>query len=87
MTNTNNNFVSTEVDLDRDVPGDEAFFAHNNMVDNDEVDVLTGHFDVDVDEKGPFITHSIDEDSFDFDAYCEANPNFNAAINGHQDWI
>ena len=27
------------------------------------------------------------EDNFDFDAYCEANPDFNAALNGHSDWV
>ena len=27
------------------------------------------------------------EDDFDFDAYCEANPDFNSAINGHPDYI
>tara|TARA_B100000902_G_scaffold393557_1_gene448054 strand:- start:3166 stop:3483 length:318 start_codon:yes stop_codon:yes gene_type:complete len=63
MTNTNNNFVSTEVDLDRDVPGDEAYLSfHNAGKDTDEVDLITGHFDVDVDEDGPFITSSLDDD-------------------------
>ena len=27
------------------------------------------------------------EDDFDFDAYCEANPDFNAAMNGHPEYI
>jgi len=27
------------------------------------------------------------EDNFDFDAYCEANPDFDSAINGHPDWV
>tara|TARA_R100000008_G_scaffold81010_1_gene63867 strand:- start:2161 stop:2427 length:267 start_codon:yes stop_codon:yes gene_type:complete len=70
----------SEMDLDRDMPGDEAFLEFNNMVDNDEEDVITGHFDVDVDENGPFITQS-------FDDYLDAHPDFNAALNGHPDWI
>ena len=28
----------SEIDLDRDVPGDLAFLEHQNMVDEDEVD-------------------------------------------------
>ena len=31
----------SEIDLDRDMPGDEAFLEFNNMVDEDEVDVIT----------------------------------------------
>ena len=64
-------FISTEIDLDRDVP-----------------DYIAGDFDVDVDEDGPFITASFDDtdDDFDFDAYCEANPDFDAAINGHWEY-
>jgi len=46
------NLISTEIDLDRDVPN------------------------------GP-----IEDDSFDFDAYCDENPDFNAAMNGHPDFI
>lgn len=26
------------------------------------------------------------DDDFDFDAYCEANPDFDAAINGHWEY-
>ena len=44
MKNTNTNFISTEIDLDRDVP-----------------DYIEGDFDVDVDENGPFITASFDD--------------------------
>ena len=83
MTNLNNDFVSTEVDLDRDVPGDEAFFAHNNMFDPSEEDLITGNFDVDVDEDGPFVTSSDDE----FERYLDEHPDFNAALNGHADFI
>ena len=46
------NFISTEIDLDRDVPN------------------------------GP-----IEEDSFDFDTYIDENPDFNAALNGHWEYI
>jgi len=28
-----------------------------------------------------------DLDDFDFDAYCESNPDFNAALNGHPNFI
>ena len=35
----------SEIDLDRDMPGDEAFLEFNNMVDEDEVDVITDHID------------------------------------------
>ena len=41
-------------------------------------------YDVDVDEDGPFIT-TADEDSFD--EYLNAHPDFNAALNGHPNWI
>ena len=37
-------------------------------------------WDVDVDEDGPFITSS-------FDDYCDAHPDFNAALNGHWEYI
>tara|TARA_X000001036_G_scaffold31713_1_gene26032 strand:+ start:952 stop:1242 length:291 start_codon:yes stop_codon:yes gene_type:complete len=73
-------FHSTEVDLDRDVPSEAAFFKFNNMVDTEEEDMITGHFDVDVDEDGPFITSS-------FDDYCDAHPDFNAALNGHWEHV
>ena len=80
----------SEMDLDRDMPGDEAFLEFNNMVDNDEEDVITGHFDVDVDEDGPFITASLDDpenwstEKLDkwMDEYCEKHPDFNDALNG-----
>ena len=26
-------------------------------------------------------------DDFDFDEYCDSNPDFNAALNGHPDFI
>ena len=58
----------SEIDLDRDMPGDEAFLEFNNMVDEDEVDVITDHID-------------------SFDNYLDAHPDFNAALNGHPDWI
>ena len=58
----------SEIDLDRDMPGDEAFLEFNNMVDEDEVDVITDHID-------------------SFDDYLDAHPDFNAALNGHPDWI
>ena len=60
----------SEMDWDRDVPGDEAFLEFNNMVDEDEVDVITDHLEDDYLEK-----------------YCEEHPDFNAAMNGHPDWI
>ena len=47
---------------------DEAFLEFNNMVDEDEVDVITDHID-------------------SFDDYLDAHPDFNAALNGHPDWI
>ena len=80
----------SEMDLDRDMPGDEAFLEFNNMVDNDEEDVITDHFDVDVDENGPFITASLDDpenwstEKLDkwMDEYCEKHPDFNDALNG-----
>ena len=31
MSNTNLEFVSTKVDLDRDIPGDEAFLNHHGI--------------------------------------------------------
>ena len=58
----------SEIDLDRDVPGDEVFLEFNNMVDEDEVDVITDHID-------------------SFDEYLDAHPDFNAALNGHPDYI
>ena len=78
------NFISTEIDLDRDVP-----------------DYIEGDFDVDVDENGPFITASFDDEgddsdlaymddivaNFDFDDYCDQNPDFNAALNGHWEYV
>ena len=91
MSNTNLEFVSTEVDLDRDIPGDEAFLNHHGIGrDNDEEDVITGHFDVDVDEDVPFITASLDDpenwstEKLDkwMDEYCEKHPDFNDALNG-----
>jgi len=84
MKNNNIDFVSTEVDLDRDIPGDEAFLAHNNMLDTSEEDVITGHFDVDVDENGPFITASSDAW---FDDYCDRHPDFNDALNGEFKYV
>ena len=64
----------SEIDLDRDMPGDEAFLEFNNMVDEDEVDVITD-YDLTTDHG----------DSFD--DYLDAHPDFNAALNGHPDWI
>ena len=64
----------SEMDLDRDVPGDEAFLEFNNMVDEDEVDVITD-YDLTTDH------------SDSFDDYLDAHPDFNAALNGHPDWI
>ena len=80
----NTNFISTEIDLDRDVP-----------------DYIECDFDVDVDENGPFITASFDDEgddsdlaymddivaNFDFDDYCDQNPDFNAALNGHWEYV
>ena len=71
----------SEIDLDRDVPGDLAFLEHQNMVDEDEVDVITAHLD---DES---YVDSLLTTGFDFDKYCEDNPDFNAALNGHPDYI
>ena len=99
-----NSFYDSEIDLDRDMPGEEVFLKFNNMVDTEEEDMITGHFDVDVDENGPFITQSIDENyaqtrngqfftsdegetDSDFDAYLDAHPDFNAAMNGHPEYI
>jgi len=131
MTNNNTNFISTEVDLDRDVPGESYYDS-----------LMTTGFDVDVDENGPFITSSVDpichysglpsvasykteSDEIDYDGdwvseccgaelivhdqlcgdckehttaipeddevwmekYLDANPDFNAALNGHADFI
>ena len=103
MTNNNTNFVSTEIDLDRDIPNPD-------------------HFDVDVDENGPFVTHSSvddydgnwvseccgaeliihdqlcgdckehadrvpeDEDQW-MKLYLDANPDFDAALNGHWEYV
>ena len=69
MKNTNSDFVSTEIDLDRDVPNSIPDPVPNDM-----------GWDVDVDEDGPFITAS-------FDDYCDAHPDFNAALNGHWEYI
>ena len=60
----------SEIDLDRDVPGDLAYLEFENMVDEAEVDVITDHL----------------EDDF-LAKYCEEHPDFNAAMNGHPDWI
>ena len=58
--------------------------------------LMTTGFDVDVDENGPFITTADENeedlekamnDRFDFDKYCEDNPDFNAALNGHWEHI
>jgi len=60
----------SEIDLDRDVPGDLAYLEFENMIDEDEVDVITDHL----------------EDDF-LAKYCDEHPDFNAAMNGHPDWI
>ena len=54
------------------------------------------NFDVDVDENGPFITASFDdqEDMPGFegtvkslDDLCDLFPDFNAALNGHPEYV
>lgn len=87
----------SEIDLDRDVPGESYYDS-----------LMTTGFDVDVDENGPFITKldeaelepdvewtgleldpdfTDNETEFDFDSYCDEHPDFNAALNGHPDYI
>jgi hypothetical protein len=66
----NTHFISTEIDLDRDVP-----------------DYIEGDFDVDVDENGPFITASFDDEDDAFDKYLDDHPDFNAALNGHWEYV
>lgn len=109
MSNTNLEFVSTEVDLDRDVPygeiewdgsgvnadGWEGWNVNDRIDENGEILLTinpnnTEHFDVDVDEDGPFITASLDDpenwstEKLDkwMDDYCEKHPDFNDAMNG-----
>ncbi len=72
-------FHSTELDLDRDVPNYDDVYDHSlDAIDPDEADI-----------PGPAIgTYGYnDEDKFDFDTYCDEHPDFNAAINGHPDNI
>lgn len=77
--------------IDPDEPTDLPGPAHGTYGYNDE-----DRFDVDVDENGPFITTADEDeedlekamnDRFDFDKYCEENPDFNAALNGHWEHI
>lgn len=118
MTNNNTNFVSTELDLDRDVPNG-PIEEEQSYVDS----LLTTGFDVDVDENGPFITATSVEDDYDGDwvseccgaeliihdqlcgdckehtdrvpededqwmkLYLDANPDFDAALNGHWEYV
>ena len=85
----NIDFISTDIDLDRDVPNYDDVYDHSlDTIDPDEAELpgpaigTYGYndFDVDVDENGPFITSS-------FDDYCDAHPDFNAALNGHWEYI
>ena len=81
----------SEMDLDRDIPGESYYDS-----------LMTTGFDVDVDEDGPFIVADEDvewtgleldpnftdnEHEYDFDAYLDAHPDFNAALNGHPEYI
>ena len=54
----------SEMDLDRDVPGDEAFLEFNNMVDEDEVDVITD-YDLTTDHGDSFDDY-LDEEFYDY---------------------
>jgi len=68
----------SEMDLDRDVPSNEEFQEFKDCGGMDGF------------PHGPDSVEAskwFDEDDFDFDAYCEANPDFNAAMNGHPEYI
>lgn len=69
MKNNNIEFVSTEIDLDRDVPS-----GPNDEQPDEPVDMpgFEGTW------KG---LDGLDFDSF-LDAYCDAHPDFNDAMNG-----
>ena len=91
MINNNIDFVSTDIDLDRDTPTPCPLtnYYHPQTSDSrlwlfdDASDLVDDDFDVDVDENGPFITSSSDH----FDNYCDTHPDFNAALNGHWEYI
>ena len=60
----------------------------------DEITIASYDSEIDLDrdipnpiEYDPANDISENEDDFDFDAYCEANPDFNAAMNGTPDYI
>ena len=87
MTNNNIDFVSTDIDLDRDIPTPCPLTNYYHPQTNDSrlwlfddaSDLVDDGFDVDVDENGPFITASSDAW---FDNYCDRHPDFNDALNG-----
>ena len=64
MKNTNTDFISTEIDLDRDVP-----------------DYIEGDFDDQEDMPGfEGTVKSLDD-------LCDLYPDFNAALNGHPEFV
>tara|TARA_B100001250_G_scaffold410493_1_gene437038 strand:- start:29 stop:337 length:309 start_codon:yes stop_codon:yes gene_type:complete len=102
MSNINSDFISTEIDLDRDVPNQMGWdvdvdengpFITSSFDDTDTISIS--------DCCGEELPHSdyaicgvchdhcgVDEVSeFDFDEYCGANPEFNAALNGHPNFV
>ena len=105
MKNDNIEFVSTEIDLDRDVPsgsivwdgcgpragsypGWEGWNVWDHEDENGEI-VLTINSNNDEQPDEPVdmpgfegTWKGLDDLDFDFDAYCDAHPDFNDAING-----
>ena len=66
MKNTNTDFISTDIDLDRDVP-----------------DYIEDDFDVDVVEDMPGFEGTVKS----LDDLCDLYPDFNAALNGHPEFV
>ena len=93
----------SEIDLDRDVPNgpieEETSYLDSLLTTGFDVDVdENGPFitamdeaelELDVEWTGleldPDFTDN--EHEYDFDSYCDDHPDFNAALNGHPDYI
>ena len=68
-------FHSTDIDLDRDVPNYDDVYDHSlDAIDPDEPDI----------PGPPLDSYGYNDD---FDVYCDTHPDFNAALNGHWEYI
>jgi|14BtaG_2_1085337.scaffolds.fasta_scaffold65414_2 hypothetical protein len=91
-------FISTELDLDRDVPIGpiEVDPANDKPVNVDYLEELfwqesdmshTLEVSYAQTRNGQFFTSDEGETDSDFDAYLDAHPDFNAAMNGHPEYV